>query len=491
MATDRVDKVEAPLPRLRELQRLEALVAELKAQQALSAPIRPRRWHKQECSAPPSCPGCSAPREDQLPPSGSNWNIWLILSGRGWGKTATGSQWLALQAARNPGTEWAIVAPTWRDARKVCIEGRSGLLKALLPAGDGYSAEVESVNLSDLTIRLTNGSKIYGYSADGYERLRGSNLAGAWVDEAAVMANVGDMFAEALMPALRIGDAPKCLITTTPRPIRFLRELIDRADGSVAVTRGSTWDNAANLSRTALAELRARYEGTRAGRQELEGELLTDIEGALWSHDQVDATRVMKAPPLSRIVVAVDPAVTSGEKSDSTGICVVGRSQIGHLYVLEDLTMKGSPHACMTKAVSAYHRWHADRIVAEKNNGGDYLEGVLRTVDQNVPYSTVTATRGKIIRAEPVAALWEQGRGHIVGSLPELEDQMCSFTPDSDEESDDNFDAFVWACAELNVGGSAMGFLASISDMCPKCTLPNPKGTPACRKCGASIVDAA
>lgn len=394
--------------------------------------------------------------------------------------TRCGAEWLAEQAATHPNTEWAIVAPTWRDCRKVCIEGPSGLLKSFLPG------ELESLNASDLTVRLANGSRIYGYSADGYERLRGSNLAGAWVDEMAVFGNPADLFGEALMPALRIGDNPRVLITTTPRPIRFLRDLVDRDDGSVFVVRGSTWDNAKNLSTTAVTELKARYEGTRTGRQELEGELLVDIEGALWSRDQLDTTRIPKAPEMARIVVGVDPAVTSGERSDFTGIVVAGRSTDGHLYILEDLTMKGSPHTCMTKAASAFHRWHADRIVAEVNNGGDYLEGVLRTVDTNVPYSTVRATRGKIVRAEPIAALWEQGRGHVVGCLPVLEDQMCSFTSDT-KESPDNFDAMIWAATELNVGASALMYLNSISTMCLMCNLPSRKTAVACVHCGAAL----
>jgi phage terminase large subunit-like protein len=238
----------------------------------------------------------------------------------------------------------------------------------------------------------------------------------------AVYANPEDLFSEALMPALRIGENPRVVITTTPRPIKFLRELVAREDGSVHIIKGKTWDNAANLSRTALTELKARYEGTRTGRQELEGELLVDIEGALWKREWIDVTRVEKAPALTRIVVAVDPAVTSGEKADLTGIIVAGRSFNGHLYVLEDLTIKGSPHQCMAKAVSAYHRWHADRIVAEVNNGGDYLEAVVRSVDESVPYSTVRATRGKLTRAEPISALWEQQRAHIVGCLAKLED---------------------------------------------------------------------
>jgi phage terminase large subunit-like protein len=469
MKPENPEIIEAPLSKLEELQRLRQQLAEMDQLIAAKAPPRPRPWHQQA-------------RENQLPPPGEDWNIWLVLAGRGFGKTRLAAEWLAEQAAIHPNTEWAIVAPTWRDCRKVCIEGSSGLLKAFLPG------ELDSVNASDLTVRLTNGSKIYGYSADGFERLRGSNLAGAWVDEAAVMSMVSDLFSEALIPALRIGKNPRVLITTTPRPIKFLRELVARQDGSVAVVRGRTWDNADNLSKTALAELQARYEGTRLGRQELEGELIEDAEGALWNRDKVDETRVGKAPQLARIVVGVDPAVTSGERSDYTGIVVAGRSADGHLYILEDLTMKGTPHSCMAKAVSAFHRWHADRIVAEVNNGGDYLEGVLRTVDENVPYAQVRATRGKVIRAEPIAALWEQGRGHVVGCLPTLEDQMCSYTSDS-KESPDNLDAMIWASTELNVGASALMYLSSISKLCSKCELPNRKAATVCRKCGSSLAD--
>ena len=390
--------IEAPLEKLQKLAELRRQLAEKHRQLALNAPARPRPWHKEA-------------RPSQLPPEG-DWGIWLVLAGRGFGKTRLAAEWLAEQAATHPDTEWAIVAPTWRDCRKVCIEGSSGLLKALLPG------ELDSVNLSDLVVRLTNGSKIWGYSADGYERLRGSNLAGAWVDEAAVMGSVSDLFADALMPALRIGENPRVLITTTPRPIKLLKDLVAREDGSVAISRGSTWDNAANLSKTALAELRARYEGTRTGRQELQGELLADIEGSLWSRDDLDESRVVgAAPPMVRIVVGVDPAVTSGEKADFTGIVVAGRSADGHVYILEDATMKGTPVQCMRKAVDAYHRWHADRIIGEVNNGGDYIENLLRTVDTHVAYSKVSATRGKIRRAEPISALWEQGRGHIVGSI--------------------------------------------------------------------------
>lgn len=458
--------IETSVENLEKLRRARERVAKLDALIAAKAPPRPRSWHTQA-------------RPDQLAPEG-DYNILLFLAGRGWGKTRVGAEWLAEQAARNPNTEWAIVAPTWRDCRKVCIEGPSGLLKAFLPG------ELDSVNASDLTVRLTNGSKIYGYSSDGFERLRGSNLSGAWADEIAVYSAPDDLFSEALMPALRIGDNPRVLITTTPRPIKFLRELIARDDGSVRIIKGKTWDNAANLSKTALAELKARYEGTRTGRQELEGELLTDTEGALWKREWLDLTRVTRPPALARIVVAVDPAVTSGEKSDYTGIVVAGRCFAGHLYVLEDLTLKGSPHQCMAKAVSAYHRWHADRIVAEVNNGGDYLETVVRSVDESVPYSMVRATRGKLTRAEPISAFWEQGRAHIVGCLPALEDQMCSYTVDT-KESPDNLDALVWAATELQMGASAMAYLSAISTMCPSCDIPNTKKAIKCVACGAEL----
>lgn len=466
--------VEAPMDKLQLLAKLQEQQIWLNRQMAILAPPRPRPWHQQA-------------RANQLPPEG-DWSTWLILAGRGFGKTRTGAEWLAEQAARNPGTEWAVVSPTWRDCGKVCIEGESGLLQAMLPG------ELESKNSSDLIVRLTNGSKIYGYSADRPDRLRGTNLSGAWVDEAAAMQHADQLFNEALMPALRIGVNPRMLITTTPRPVKFLKDLLKRSneDSSVAVVRGSTWDNAANLSRVALANLRATHEGTRLGRQELEGELLDDIEGALWSRDVIDATRVDKAPQMVRVVVGVDPAVTSGEKADSTGIVVAGRSADGHFYILEDCTTRGTPRNAMSKAVKAYHNWHADRVIGEVNNGGDYIEQVIRTIDPSVAYKSVRATRGKLVRAEPIAALWEQGRGHIVGSQPHLEDQMCTFTTDS-PESPDNLDAMVWAATELNMGTSALAYLSAISKQCPNadCELPNLRRSTHCKKCGTKLSEAA
>lgn len=460
--------VEAPAAKLARLKAMRAEVDALEKRIAAKAPPRERPWH-------------SLARPEQLPPDGS-WSVFLALSGRGWGKTRAGAEWIVEQAARTPDSEWAVIAPTWRDCQKTCFEGPSGLVKSLLPG------EFDSMNMSALQLRLSNGSRIYGYSADRPDRLRGANLSGAWIDELATMPHADDLMGEALMPALRIGEHPRVFITTTPRPVKVIKDLVARDDGSVVVVRGSTWDNAKNLSKTALDSLRARYEGTRMGRQELEAEILEDVAGALWSRDLLEQTRVDAAPHLVRIVVGVDPAVTSGEKSDYTGIVVAGKSADGDLYILEDLSLKASPHACMRRAVDAYRRWQADRIVGEVNNGGDYLESLLRTVDPNVAYKTVRATRGKTVRAEPVASLWEQGRGHLVGVLPELEDQMCSFTIDGKTgEHDDRVDSLVWSALELQVGASAMVYLSAISRVCPSCDMPNRKSDAACRGCGGEL----
>jgi phage terminase large subunit-like protein len=340
----------------------------------------------------------------------------------------------------------------------VCVEGRSGLLNAFLPG------ELEGYNASNAQLRLANGSRIWGYSADKPDRLRGSNLSGAWIDELCSMVHVQQLWAEALTPALRIGDRPRVFITTTPRPVPLLRELLARDDGSVLTVRGSTWDNEANLSKTALEEMRIRHQGTRLGRQELLGELIEDVEGALWTRELLEETRVAEPPEqLTRAVVGVDPAVTSGEHADSTGVVVAGLGRDGHLYVLADDTLKASPRTAMAKVVTAYHRWSADRIIGEVNNGGDYIEQVLRTVDEHAAYGQVRASRGKRVRAEPVAALFEQRRAHIVGAMVELEDELCSWVPDA-PASPDRLDAMVWALTELTEGASALAYLNALAD---------------------------
>ena len=252
---------------------------------------------------------------------------------------------------------------------------------------------------------------------------------------------------------LRLGKHPRWIATTTPRPLKLIRELLDREGSDVVVTRGSTFENADNLAPPFLDAIRARYEGTRLGRQELNAELLEDTPGALWKREWLDAGRIHTVPNLKRIVVAIDPAVSSNEGSDETGIIVAGIADDDQGYVLEDVSGRYGPDEWARKAVAAYHRWSADRIIAEKNNGGDMIASTIRSIEPNIPFKAVHASRGKVIRAEPISALYEQGKVHHVGTFPELEDQMCAFTSDFDRSrsgySPDRLDAMVWAFSEL------------------------------------------
>ncbi len=258
-----------------------------------------------------------------------------------------------------------------------------------------------------------------------------------------------------MMFGMRLGPNPRGVVTTTPQPLRLLRELIAEDGKSVHVTRGSTYENLGNLS-TSFRRTITKYEGTRLGRQELHAEMLDDVEGALWTYALIEHNRVAKAPELVRIVVAVDPAVTSSSESDETGIIVAGEGHDGHGYILEDLSGRYSPDGWAGIAVSAYHRHRADRIVGEVNNGGDLVETVIRGKDSNVSYKAVHASRNKQTRAEPVAALDEQSRIHHVGMFPELEDQMCNWVQGM--KSPDRVDARVWAISELVLEGSSVGF---------------------------------
>ena len=384
-------------------------------------------------------------RADQVTPRGE-WAVWLILAGRGWGKTRTGGTDAALYALRNPNTRVAVVVPTFCDLKRVAFGGESGILswlpRELLLAGRG-----QGYNSSAQEIRLNNGSIIQGFAATEPERLRGPQFHRAWCDEIAAWP-YPETF-DQLMFGLRLGNNPQCVITTTPKPTPIIKNLLKR-QGTIT-TRGSTFDNAANLAPAALQQLKEKYEGTRLGRQELYAEVLDDIEGALWNWKMIEDARIRERdmPELQRIVVAVDPAVTAGDDSDETGIVVAGRGVDGQFYVLEDRTMQGSPDAWARVAVEAFHEHKADRLVAEVNNGGDLVGSVIRTIDRTIPYNAVRASRGKIVRAEPVAALYEQGKVHHVGELKALEDQLTSYTPDS-RKSPDRMDALVWAITELS-----------------------------------------
>lgn len=390
-------------------------------------------------------------RPNQRPPAG-DWLIWLLLAGRGFGKSRTGAEWLAEQMIENPGTRWAIVAATFGDARDTCVEGESGLQSVLDRRGVAYTW-----NRSMGELLLDNGSRVKLFSSEKPKRLRGPQFHGAWCDELCAWENLKATW-DMLQFGLRLGERPRVVITTTPRPLTLLKTIKARA--TTHLTTGSTYDNVEHLS-AVYHEIIATYEGTTLGRQELHAEIIEDVDGALWHRAMIEDDRVFEEPTdadgflaLRRIVVAVDPTVSDSEDSDETGIIVAGiDSQTPpHAYVLYDGSKRCSVNAWARRAIAAYRDWSADRVVGEANNGGDLVELNLRTVDPNVPYRKVTASRGKKRRAEPVVGLYEQHRVHHVGNFPELEDQMCQWIEEVDW-SPDRMDALVWALTDLLVDG--------------------------------------
>jgi len=388
----------------------------------------------------------STARPTQLTPQG-DWNIWLILAGRGWGKTRTGAADAMLYALRNPEVQVAVITPTFGDIRRVAFGGVSGILKTL-PQGCMLEGRGQGYNSSASEIRLFNGSKIFGFSATEPDRLRGPQFHRAWCDELAAW-RYPETF-DQLMFALRLGDNPQCVITTTPRPTPLIRKLLDRDD--VRVTTGSTFENEANLAESTLAMLKEKYEGTTLGRQELYAEVLDNLEGALWNNRMIDEARLPKDSQIefTKIVVALDPAVTANDDSDETGIVVVGKDQQNKYYLLDDKSGKYSPDEWGRLSVELYYTWEANLIVAEVNNGGDLVERLIRSIDTSCRYRSVHASRGKMLRAEPISALYEQGKVHHLGVFPELENQMCTYTGDRPKPSPDRLDALVWGLTEIS-----------------------------------------
>ncbi|HEU0117878.1 MAG TPA: terminase family protein [Alphaproteobacteria bacterium] len=364
------------------------------------------------------------------------------MAGRGFGKTRSGAEDIAHYALWNPGVRCGVVAATYSDARDVCVEGESGLLRALPPAC------VLKWNRSMGEMLLFNGSRIKLFSADQPERLRGPQHHRVWCDEMGAWRS-RDAFDQMLF-GLRLGDDPRAIITTTPRNTPLIRDLFKRKDQDVRLTHGRTVENAKHLSPRALEQLTERYAGTRLGRQELDAELLDDTEGAMWKREQIDALRVQTVPELKRVVVAIDPALSSNSNSDETGIVAAGRGTDGILYVLADWSGKYRPESWAERAVMLYQDMRAQMIVAEVNAGGELVERILRQIAPAVLFKPVRALRGKAERAMPVAALYEQGRVRHVGSLAALEDQMCRFTGNADQGSPDRVDALVWALTELS-----------------------------------------
>lgn len=387
----------------------------------------------------------SVARPEQLPPEGDDWVTWLIQGGRGMGKTRSGAEWVRSLAEAASGARIALVGPTAADVRDTMVEGESGLL-AIAPNSSRPMFEPSKRRLT-----YPNGVQVAMFSAEEPERLRGPQHNFAWSDEVGAWKNAKATW-DNLQFGLRLGKRPRQVITTTPKPTALLRALVKRAGQDVVITRGRTADNSANLAPSFLSEIASRYAGTRLGRQELEGELLEDAPGALFTRDLLEEIRREKGaiPPMRRIVVALDPAISVGEDSDETGIIVAGLGVDDHGYVLEDGSGRYAPPEWARRAVGLYGKWSADRIVAEANQGGQMVETTIRMIDANVSYRAVHASKGKITRAEPIAALAEQHRIHLVGSFPALEDQLCTFEAGS-ADSPDRLDAMVWAFTELMV----------------------------------------
>ena len=381
-------------------------------------------------------------RPDQIEPKG-DWEIWMVMAGRGFGKTRMGAEWVREQVERGA-KRIALIGETAADTRNVMVEGQSGLLNIYPP---GERPDYQS---SKRQIIWANGAIAKLYNATEPDQLRGPQHEIAWCDELAKWKYARQTW-DQLQFGLRIGDRPRQIVTTTPRPIELVKAIVSGQEGRVHVTAGKTADNRANLSAAFLEKIETRYGGTRLGRQELEGEILGDIPGALWRLEQIDLYRQKKAPPdLGRIVIAIDPATTCGENSDEHGIIVAALGK-GVGYVLEDASLSGTPLQWARRAIALYDKYQADGIVIEVNQGGDMVAQTLRSVRGEVNVIEVRASRGKHVRAEPIAALYEQGRVHHVGAWPELESQMTLMTGAGFEGngSPDRVDALVWALSEL------------------------------------------
>ncbi len=384
----------------------------------------------------PGTPGAAIQRDD--------WLLWLILAGRGFGKTRTGAETVK-EWAQDPNERILMIAPVAADVREVMIEGPGGLMSCY-PEGAR-----PSYNPSRHLVTFPSGAIGITRSADEPERLRGPQFTKFWADELCAWRFLEDAWNQIMFGFRLKTKNLRGIITTTPKPVKVLKAL--KADPSTVVTVGSSYENRSNLDDVYFQKVIVPYEGTRLGRQEINAEILDDNPGALWTRNLIDAYKIqfkeIRWDLITRIVVAIDPAVTSNEESDWTGIVVVGLTVSQHVIVFADESCKESPIGWARAAVAAYKRWNANLVVGEVNNGGDLVASNVHSVDPNIPFRSVRASRGKMIRAEPVSSLYEQGRVHHVGSFPQLEDQMCDYIPSSGEKSPDRMDALVWGITEL------------------------------------------
>ena len=390
-------------------------------------------------------------RPTQRAPEDNLWRTWLVMAGRGFGKTRAGAEWVRALAERNGKLRIALVAATIAEGRAVMIEGESGLL-AIAPDDRRPLWEPSLRKLS-----WAGGAQAFLYSAAEPDSLRGPQHHFAWADEIAKWPQGCEAW-DNLAMGVRLGSRPQIVATTTPRPVPLVRRLA--AAGDTRVTHGGTSDNRAHLPGAFIAAMEQDYGGTRIGRQELDGELIEEVAGALWSRALIEASRVRAMPALRRVVVAVDPPAGAGAASDACGIVAAGLGSDGHGYVIEDASVQGlGPEGWARAVADAAARHGADRVVAEANNGGAMVESVLRAAEANLPVRLVHASRGKSARAEPVAALYERGRAHHVGAFPALEDEMAGLVAgggyDGPGRSPDRADALVWALSALMLGPEA------------------------------------
>lgn len=393
-------------------------------------------------------------RPEQLPPPDSDpWFIWLVKPGRGWGKTRTGGEWVRRRVESGQAKSIALVNDTARDTRAVMVEGPDGIVSLSPPWCKPVYEPSKARVVWPTNGGPWSGAVAYLYAAEAPELLRGPQHDTAWCDELAKWQNLrkvdqeGGTAFDNLLLGLRIGD-PKCAITTTPRGIPLVRDLVKRQ--GVVVVNGTSYDNRENLSDEWFKQVVEPLAKTRLGRQEVYGDLLDNVEGALWTREMIDRACAARAlPEMKRIVVAIDPAVTSTAQSDETGLVVAGVGVDNHGYVLADESGRYTPEGWARKAVQLFDMHKADRIVAETNNGGEMVEYTIRSLRRSVPYGSLHASRGKRTRAEPVASLYEQGLVHHARSFAGLEDQLCTWDANGAEQSPDRLDALVWALTEL------------------------------------------
>lgn len=382
-------------------------------------------------------------RPNQVPPIG-DWINWLILAGRGWGKTRVGAEWIHDQVESNPRV--SLVGATAADARDIMVEGESGVMATQRPWNKARYYP------SKTRIEWDNGAIALVFSAEEPDRLRGKQGMKAWADELAAWSDP-EAWTQ-LQLGLRIGDNPQTVITTTPRPTKLVRELA--AAPTTHVTKGITYENLNNLAPAYVQEVIRVFEGTRFGQQEIYADILDDAPGALWRRENIEAFRVtqesIKGKLFDRIVVGVDPAVSVTEQSDETGIIVVGVDALREAYVLQDASGQLKPEQWANRVVSLYHSWEADAVVAEENQGGDMVKHTIQVYDPSVAVEMVRASKGKRVRAEPVSTLYEKGFVHHVGMFDALERQLTTWDPGLDEDSPDRLDAMVWGVSKLLVG---------------------------------------